>query len=142
PLVVDLGYGASAVTSLELHSRLRKVRHDVEVLGLEIDKERVQTATDQLDAVRRGETGFAADALVRFARGGFEVPVRDGRRPAMIRAFNVLRQYDESSVADAWGLMVARLQPRGVLVEGTCDEIGRVSSWVAISPAGPVSLTI
>jgi hypothetical protein len=142
PLVVDLGYGASAVTSLELHSRLGKVRHDLEVLGLEIDKERVQTATDQLDAVRRGETGFAANALVSFARGGFEVPVRDGRRPAMIRAFNVLRQYDESSVADAWGLMVSRLQPRGVLVEGTCDEIGRVSSWVTLSPAGPVSLTI
>ena len=37
PLVVDLGYGASGVTALELHSRLARVRPDVEVLGLEID---------------------------------------------------------------------------------------------------------
>lgn len=142
PLVVDLGYGASAVTSLELHARLSKVRHDVEVLGLEIDKDRVRTATGQLDSVRRGETGFAADALVSFARGGFEVPVHDGRRPAVIRAFNVLRQYDEEQVADAWGLMVSRLQPGGALVEGTCDEIGRISSWVTVSADGPQTLTI
>lgn len=142
PLVVDLGYGASAVTSLELHARLRKIRHDVEVLGLEIDKERVRTATEQLDGVRRGETAFAPDARVSFARGGFEVPVRDGRRPAMIRAFNVLRQYDESAVADAWNLMVARLQPRGVLIEGTCDEIGRVSSWATVTADGPQFLTL
>ena len=142
PLIVDLGYGASAVTSLELHARLRKVRRDVEVLGLEIDKERVRSATEQLDAVRQGKTGFAADALVSFARGGFEVPVQNGRRPAVIRAFNVLRQYDESAVTDAWGLMVSRLQSRGVLVEGTCDEIGRVSSWVSVTADGPVSLTL
>ncbi|MCP2030155.1 hypothetical protein L1277_000219 [Okibacterium sp. HSC-33S16] len=142
PLVVDLGYGASAVTSLELQSRLRKVRPDVEVLGLEIDKDRVRTATEQLDAVRRGETSFASDAAVSFARGGFEVPVRDGRRPAAIRAFNVLRQYDESAVADAWRLMVSRLQPGGVLVEGTCDEIGRISSWATVTADGPQSLTM
>ncbi|PWC06945.1 SAM-dependent methyltransferase [Mycetocola zhujimingii] len=142
PLVVDLGYGASAVTSLELHARLRKIRPDVEVLGLEIDKDRVQRATSQLESVRRGETGFPADARVSFARGGFEVPVHDGRRPAVIRAFNVLRQYDEDQVADAWGLMVSRLQPHGVLVEGTCDEIGRISSWVSVTADGPRSLTI
>jgi hypothetical protein len=142
PLVVDLGYGASAVTSLELHARLARVRGDVEVLGLEIDKERVRTATEQLEAVRRGETGFDPGASVGFARGGFEVPVHNGRRPAVIRAFNVLRQYDEGQVTDAWGLMAGRLQPRGVLVEGTCDEIGRVSSWVTLTADGPVSLTI
>ena len=142
PLVVDLGYGSSAVTSLELHARLRKVRGDIEVLGLEIDKDRVQSATDQLDAVRRGETGFAPDARVSFARGGFEVPVPDGRRPAVIRAFNVLRQYDEEQVTDAWNLMVARLQPSGALVEGTCDEIGRISSWVTVTSDGPQTLTI
>ena len=34
PLVVDLGYGASATTTLELHQRLARVRPDVEVVGV------------------------------------------------------------------------------------------------------------
>ena len=42
PLVVDLGYGALPVTTLELASRLRVVRADVRVVGLEIDPDRVR----------------------------------------------------------------------------------------------------
>ena len=41
PLVIDLGYGALPVTTLELASRLRTVRTDVRVIGLEIDPERI-----------------------------------------------------------------------------------------------------
>src|SRR5215472_15479971 len=44
PLVVDLGYGASPVTTVELRARLRTIRPDVRVLGLELDPERVVTA--------------------------------------------------------------------------------------------------
>src|SRR5262249_45065236 len=33
PLVIDLGYGASPVTTIELASRLRGIRPDVRVLG-------------------------------------------------------------------------------------------------------------
>ncbi|GAA3657573.1 class I SAM-dependent methyltransferase [Microbacterium marinilacus] len=143
PLVVDLGYGANGVTTLELEARLRRVRDDVEVLGLEIDADRVARATAQLEATRRGETAFAPDARASFARGGFEVPVDGGRRPAVIRAFNVLRQYDEQDVPSAWQRMTGRLAPGGVLVEGTCDEIGRVCSWIDVSDAGdPTRLTI
>lgn len=143
PLVVDLGYGASGVTALELQARLARERADVEVLGLEIDPGRVARANAQLDDVRAGATSFAPDAAVSFALGGFEVPVPRGRRPALIRAFNVLRQYDEAEVADAWRTMAARLAPGGLLIEGTCDEIGRVSSWVAVGPdAKPLSLTV
>ncbi|RKT33465.1 methyltransferase family protein [Microbacterium sp. AG1240] len=135
PLVVDLGFGASAVTTLELTQRLARVRPDVEVRGLEIDPERVARAQAQLDA--SGITG------VSFARGGFEVPLPDGRRPAVIRAMNVLRQYDEGDVADAWRRMASRLAPGGVLVEGTCDEIGRVMTWVEVGDdAAPHSLTV
>jgi len=130
PLVVDLGYGASATTTLELHQRLSRVRPDVEVLGLEIDPARVELA-------RRSERPG-----VRFALGGFEVPLPAGRRATVIRAFNVLRQYDESEVAEAWALMRSRLEPDGVLVEGTCDEIGRVASWVDLSPEGPAGFTV
>ncbi len=143
PLLVDLGFGASAVTALELWTRLVRVRHDVEVLGVEIDPERVARAREQLAAVRAGSTPFAPEARVSFAVGGFELPLPRGRRPVLVRAMNVLRQYDEEQVADAWGLTAARLQGSGVLVEGTCDEIGRVCSWIDVDPAGtPQRLTI
>lgn len=130
PLVVDLGYGASATTSNELHARLARVRPDVEVLGIEIDPERVRLAA------------LAARPGVSFRLGGFEVPTDDGRRPAVIRALNVLRQYEEGEVADAWARMRARLAPGGQLVEGTCSELGRVASWVTLDAEGPHTFTI
>ena len=142
PLVVDLGYGANGVTTLELEARLRRVRPDVELLGLEIDPDRVARANEQLAETRAGRTVFSPDARVSFARGGFEIPVPGGRRPAVIRAFNVLRQYDEQDVAGAWARMTSRLAPGGVLVEGTCDEIGRICSWVDVTADGPQRLTI
>ena len=127
PLVVDLGYGASATTSLELHDRLTRVRPDVEVLGIEIEPSRVALAS------------ASARPGVSFRLGGFEVP---GRPPIVIRALNVLRQYDESEVLESWKRMTARLQPAGTLVEGTCNELGRVCSWVAVTESGPQSLTV
>jgi len=130
PVVVDLGYGASATTTLELRDRLVAVRPDVHVVGIEIDPERVRIARA---ATRDG---------VEFRLGGFEAPLPGGRRATVIRALNVLRQYDESEVAEAWATMRARLQPGGLLVEGTCDEIGRIASWVGLSPAGPETFTI
>ena len=130
PLVVDLGYGASATTSLELHQRLSRVRTDVEVLGLEIDPARVALAS------------LRARPGVSFALGGFEVPVPGGRRPAVIRALNVLRQYDEHEVAEHWRLMVSRLQPGGLLVEGTCNETGRVAAWADVTDDGPQRFTV
>lgn len=133
PLVVDLGYGASPVTTVELLARLRKVRRDVEVVGLEIDPVRVAAAVD-----------FAQPGLT-FARGGFELPVPDWRRPVLVRAANVLRQYDESDVATAWTTMAAGLAPEGVIIDATCDEIGRRATWLAVSNSvvpQPVSLTL
>lgn len=127
PLVVDLGYGATPVTVVELHARLRQVRADVEVLGLEIDQDRVAAA---MPAERPG---------LSFALGGFELA---GRRPLVVRALNVLRQYDEPAAAQAWQALRAGLQPGGLLVEGTCDEIGRRAAWVTLDVAGPRTLTL
>ena len=121
PVVVDLGYGATPITTQEMFTRFRKhVRPDVEVVGIEIDPARVKQAAEIV------EPGL------NFTYGGFEVPLPDNRKPIAIRAFNVLRQYDESEVAKSWQLMTSRLAPEGFLVEGTCDEIGRRSSWVAL----------
>ena len=100
PFVVDLGYGASGVTTLELPPRLGRDRADVEVLGLEIDPARV-TPRERSSRGARGRHPLPRGSR-GFALGGFEVPPRR-RRPAVIRAFNVLRQYDEADVAGAWG---------------------------------------
>lgn len=136
PLVVDLGYGASAVTPLELLHRLRKTRPEVQLVGLEIDPQRVRIARSELAEAKRAGIRSAADlAQVSFEHGGFEVPLPHNRRAIIIRAFNVLRQYDEADVAPAWDLLATRLQPGGVLVDGTCDEIGRIASWIAVTPS-------
>ena len=127
PLVVDLGYGASAVTAVELSTRLSRVRADVRVLGVEIDPERVAAALPAADPPR-----------LTFARGGFEFA---GHRPALVRAANVLRQYDEAAALDAWATMRAGLAEGGVIVEGTCDEVGRRASWVLLNRDGPQTLT-
>ena len=70
-LVVDLGHGASATTSIELHGRLASANTGVEVLGLEIDPARVAGATAQLALARaagpaRFGRAIAADARVSF----------------------------------------------------------------------------
>lgn len=130
PIVVDLGYGATPVTAVELHGRLRAVRPDVQVVGVEIDPARVAAAQP---LARPG---------LSFVAGGFEVPLPQGRTAAVIRAFNVLRQYDESEVAPAWARLRERLSPRGVLVDGTCDELGRRATWIALDRTGPRSLTL
>ncbi len=130
PVVVDLGYGASPVTAVELHDRLTRVRPDVEVVGVEIDPERVAAAKP---LERQG---------LSFRMGGFEVPLDHDRRPQVVRAFNVLRQYDESEVVAAWRTVQDRLAPQGLLVDGTCDELGRLSTWVAVDTDGPLSLSL
>jgi hypothetical protein len=127
PLVIDLGYGATPVTAIELAARLSAVRPDVRVLGLEIDPERVAAALPA-----------AAPPRLTFARGGFELA---GQRPALVRAANVLRQYDEAAAGQAWSTMRANLGPGGLLVEGTCDELGRLAAWVLLDGDGPISLT-
>jgi hypothetical protein len=123
PLVVDLGYGALPVTTLELASRLRVVRADVRVVGLEIDPGRVVPTREGVD----------------FGLGGFELA---GRTPVLVRAFNVLREYPVEAVHDAWAVMQARLAPGGLIVDGTCDELGRRCCWVLLDGVAPISLTL
>ncbi|HEX5741047.1 MAG TPA: class I SAM-dependent methyltransferase [Pilimelia sp.] len=128
PLVVDLGYGASPVTTTELRARLAAACPGVRVVGLEIDPGRVAAAQAAADPPGLG-----------FARGGFELA---GLRPVLVRAANVLRQYAEADVPGAWATVAAAMSPGGVLVEGTCDELGRYGSWITVTVAGPRTLTL
>lgn len=133
PIVVDLGFGASPITAVELLARLAKVNPHTNVVGIEIDRERV-------------ERGLAvANEHLHFTHGGFEVPLPAGlgsSQATVIRALNVLRQYSEDEVPAAWQNMQSRLAPGGLLIEGTCDEIGRLASWVTLDRTGPLSLTV
>lgn len=131
PLAVDVGYGASYATTCEWKRMLDSSPHrcptgrrfDVEVVGLEIDPARVLPPRDG----------------VRFELGGFELA---GYQPQLVRAFNVLRQYDVAQVDAAWQTVCSRLAPGGVFVEGTCDELGRRMAWVLLGAEGPRSLTL
>jgi len=130
PVVVDLGYGAMPHTTLELADRLGGIQPGLRVIGIEIDPERVASA--QTSATER----------VSFIRGGFEIPLPENRTADVIRAFNVLRQYDESEVTEIWERVQTRLSSGGIFLDGTCDEIGRVATWVSLGANGPESFTV
>src|SRR5262249_4231024 len=98
PLVIDLGYGASPVTTIELAGRLRGVRPDVRVLGLEIDPDRGRAAAPLADPPG-----------LDFARGGFEVA---GRRPGVGRARNGRPQAEPGAPAPAAATLRSRPAPR------------------------------
>ncbi|SDL09302.1 SAM-dependent methyltransferase [Streptomyces indicus] len=130
PLAVDLGYGAAPWTAVELLHRLRTAAADVRVVGIEIEPARVA-----------GAKPYEEEGLT-FRLGGFEVPTTPAEgAPLLIRAANVLRQYDEEQVAEVWRRLCGRLAPDGLLVEGTCDEIGRRHVWVTLGPEGPRTVT-
>ena len=119
---MDLGYGAEPWTTLESADCLRTLNPALRVLGVEIDRERVAAASAHVNA------------LTDFRLGGFDLPLSirpDGQRERarLIRAFNVLRQYEESAVAEAHSVLGRHLLPGGLLIEGTSDPFGR--NWVA-----------
>jgi hypothetical protein len=121
-LYVDLGFGADPVTTLESAERLRRLNPGLPVLGVEIDPARVAQAQP------------FADAHTFFRLGGFNLPLQtwpNGRpeRVRLIRAFNVLRQYDEAEVAPTYARLAEFVLPGGLLIEGTSTPFGRL--WVA-----------
>ena len=121
-LFVDLGYGANPTTTLESARRLHKLNPRLPILGVEIEPERVAEAQ-----------AYAGHRL-SFRLGGFNLPLQtapDGQMETvrLIRAFNVLRQYDEAAVAPAYEQLGRRVLAGGLLLEGTSTPFGRL--WVA-----------
>lgn len=119
---VDLGYGSEPVTTMESAARLRKLNRDLPVLGVEIKPERVERARP-----------FADDQTF-FRLGGFNLPLGswpDGQPETvrLVRAFNVLRQYDQQEVLPAYNQIMSRVLSGGLLMDGTSDPFGRV--WTA-----------
>src|SRR6185436_4236031 len=61
-LFIDLGYGFDARTTLESAARFRRVNPNLKILGVEIDRERVEAALP------------FADERTFFHLGGFNLP--------------------------------------------------------------------
>lgn len=116
-LLVDLGYGAEAITTLEMGARFRRLNPHLPILGVEIDPQRVAAAQPY------------ASQHIFFRLGGFNLPLQAGESVRLIRAFNVLRQYEEAQVRPAWDELATYLLPGGLLVEGTSTPSGAI--WVA-----------
>lgn len=121
-LYVDLGYGSRPDTALESVARLRQLNPDLPLLGVEIKPERVQRARS------------FEDARTFFRLGDFHLPLKtqpDGTQETvrLIRAFNVLRQYEEQEAWPAIFQLVEQLLPGGLLMDGTSDPYGRI--WTA-----------
>ncbi len=115
-LFVDLGYGAEAITTLETAQRFRKLNPELQILGVEIEPERVAAALP------------FADQRTFFRLGGFNLPLEPGESVRAIRAFNVLRQYDPAEVQPAWNQLARYVQPAGLLIEGTSNPTGAIWS--------------
>lgn len=116
-LFVDLGYGFDARTTLESAARFRRVNPNLKILGVEIDKERVDAALP-----------FADDRTF-FRLGGFNLPVQSGEHVRLIRAFNVLRQYEEGDFVPAYERLAEYVLPGGLMIEGTSTPYGGL--WAA-----------
>jgi hypothetical protein len=115
-IFVDVGYGFDARTTLESASRFRLVNPDLRILGVEIDKERVENALP------------FADEKTFFRLGGFNLPLKSGEHVRLIRAFNVLRQYEEKDFAPAYERLAQYVLPGGLMVEGTSNPFGSIWS--------------
>jgi len=116
-MFVDLGYGFDPRTTLESAFRFRRLNPDLKILGVEIDSERVEAALP-----------FADDKTF-FRLGGFNLPLKEGERVRLIRAFNVLRQYEETGFAPAYERLSRYVIPGGLMIEGTSNPYG--SLWAA-----------
>lgn len=111
---LDLGYGAYPITTLETFTRLRSLNPNLHVIGVEIDEARVAEAKPY------------ERAGLEFRFGGFNLPLKERERPSVVRAFNVLRQYNETDFSKAINTLSASMIEGGLLIEGTCDPSGRL----------------
>ncbi|CAF1265897.1 unnamed protein product [Didymodactylos carnosus] len=117
-MFVDVGFGSKNTTTIESIHRFRRINETLQVLGVEIDSKRVRDAQkDDND-------------LTHFRHGGFNLPIQNNETVYLIRAFNVLRQYEtEDECANYCKIMGNYLEQNGILIEGTSDQFGRY--WVA-----------
>mgnify|MGYP001255449256 FL=1 len=114
---IDLGYGAYPITSVETLTRLRRLNPELRVIGVEIDPARVSAA----EASRQSG--------LECRLGGFNLPLANRETAAVVRAFNVLRQYSEAEVAAALSALAIGMCPGALLIEGTSNPTGHLMTF-------------
>lgn len=124
-LIVDLGIGDAADTTIELARRFGEAR----VVGVDHDPARVEAARARADL----------PGNVEVREGGFALPVEPGSA-RLIRVMNVLREYRPEACPGIHRELVGALAPGGLLVEGSSDADGAVVVAHLIRPGadGPV----
>ena len=128
-MFLDLGYGFDARTTLESAQRFRRVNPNLKILGVEIDKERVEAALP------------FADEKTFFRLGGFNVLLKEGEHIRLIRAFNVLRQYEEKDFSPAYEQLAQHILPGGLMIEGTSNPFGSIWSANLVRRTDHVTLS-
>ena len=143
PLVIDLGYGATPATAIELHRRLRAIRPDVEVVGLEIDQERVDAAWVTLTAEGPQTLTLAAhlqsldrpgDLAERLPKALIHHHVPGQPIHALFRALD--RAWDNSAPYTPFG---NRQRWRAMCDALDCQQVGRREGevtvpWTTVAP--------
>ena len=105
--IVDLGYGETPVTTLELASAVRSVNSALRVVGIERS---VEEEESQLELI---EGDFTTCATLGPT--------------ALVRAMNVVRGYREDEVPAIHAALGAGLVEGGLVLEGSTDTEGHVT---------------
>ena len=110
--VVDVGFGETPVTTLELAETLHG-NTNLQIVGVERDAARVAAAQT------------SSRLHLSFREGGFD-SLGEFVPAVLVRALNVLRAYPEPEAAAAIDLLAAPLVDGGLLIEGTTDTEGHL----------------
>ncbi|ETO33044.1 hypothetical protein RFI_04061 [Reticulomyxa filosa] len=145
PVVVDIGYGDSPITTLEMANAIHSQNKEVEVVGCEIDGKRVRFAKSFVENLVSSATMASTQQQfsrvntnkMNFYQCGFEFlshvskkknEEKSQQKVVLIRCMNVLRQfYDESNVKNIHQTLCQQLCDNGILCEGTSNKFG--SYW-------------
>lgn len=111
-IAVDLGYGDAPTTCVEWAAALKPHFPQLSVIGVEVEPARVEAARTLCHDLE-------------FREGDFELRCCPETVSA-IRCMNVLRGYGLDEALAARDLMLSRLTPRGLLIEGTSDTEGHL----------------
>ena len=117
PVVVDLGFGETAITSLELLERLQALPHAPKrVIG-------VEQAPHRVAAVR---AALPDGSPLDVREGGFALPLRPGEDVRWVRVMNVLRGYPLEAARDAHRILARCLPEDAWVWEGSADPQGHL----------------
>ncbi len=118
--LVDVGFGVSPTTTVELFDWVRGLRPDARVEGWELDAAALERAQ-----------AFAEPGLCFLTAPQDVGPTFD-----VARAFNVGRAGPREALEQLHGLLVRALRLGGVALEGSTDVDGRVAAFYVLRDDG------